>query len=307
MQIANPIYDVVFKYLMDDSKIAKLLLSTIIEEEITELSILPQENIANISKPSERREPGQIVFTVYKLDFSATIKTDTGYKHVLIEIQKAKYASDLMRFRRYLGEQYQKTHSVKIDDQIQEKTLPILSIYFLGHKLDHITAPLIKVKRHYYDLTNKQEIKEKEEFIESLTHDSFIIQIPALRTKYKTEAEQILSVFDQKHIEGDHHLLNIQEENYSEKYRPLIRRLQRAVAEPQVRKTMDIEDEILEELGSLERKLAKKDEVIAEKDQALVEKDQALVEKNQALVEKNQALVEKDQLIEQLRKKLGLI
>ena len=300
MQIANPIYDVVFKYLMDDSKIAKLLLSTIIEEEIIELNFLPQENIANVTKPSERRKRGKIVFTVYKLDFSATIKTDTGYKHVLIEIQKAKYATDLMRFRKYLGEQYQKTHPIKIADQIQEKALPILSIYFLGHKLENITAPLIKVKRHYYDLTNKQEIKEKEDFIESLTHDSFIIQIPALRSKYKTEAEQLLSVFDQKHIEGDHHLLNIQEEDYSEKYRPLIRRLQRAVAEPQVRKTMDIEDEILKELEDLEREIAKKDDAIAEG-------KQIIAESKQIIAEKDQALVEKDQLIEQLRKKLGLI
>jgi hypothetical protein len=30
MQIANPIYDVVFNYLMEDAKIAKLLISSII-------------------------------------------------------------------------------------------------------------------------------------------------------------------------------------------------------------------------------------------------------------------------------------
>ena len=30
MLIANPIYDVVFKYLMEDSKIAKLVISSII-------------------------------------------------------------------------------------------------------------------------------------------------------------------------------------------------------------------------------------------------------------------------------------
>jgi len=29
IQIANPIYDVVFKYLMEDNKIAKLIISTI--------------------------------------------------------------------------------------------------------------------------------------------------------------------------------------------------------------------------------------------------------------------------------------
>ena len=43
---------------------------------------------------------------VYRLDFAAKIKTDTGDQTILIEIQKAKYAADIMRFRRYLGSQY---------------------------------------------------------------------------------------------------------------------------------------------------------------------------------------------------------
>jgi hypothetical protein len=38
MLIANPIYDVVFKYLMEDNKIAKLIISKIINDEIIELN-----------------------------------------------------------------------------------------------------------------------------------------------------------------------------------------------------------------------------------------------------------------------------
>jgi hypothetical protein len=45
MLIANPIYDVVFKYLMEDNKIAKILISKILNEEIIELNAKPQENI----------------------------------------------------------------------------------------------------------------------------------------------------------------------------------------------------------------------------------------------------------------------
>ena len=37
MHIANPIYDVVFKYLMEDNDIAKLIISTIIGEDIVAL------------------------------------------------------------------------------------------------------------------------------------------------------------------------------------------------------------------------------------------------------------------------------
>jgi hypothetical protein len=40
MQIANPIYDVVFKYLLEDNKIAKKLISLIIGEEIQSLTLV---------------------------------------------------------------------------------------------------------------------------------------------------------------------------------------------------------------------------------------------------------------------------
>jgi hypothetical protein len=179
MQIANPIYDVVFKYLMDDSKIARLLISTIIAEKVISLDFRPQESIGELKDRS---------LTVYRLDFSAKIKTTDGYKNVLIEIQKAKLATDIMRFRKYLGEQYQKkenSYEVEISGRTQRKAMPILSIYFLGHKLDHITAPIIKVNRQYLDPTTGNEIKEKDEFIESLTHDSYIIQIPHLRKRFQ--------------------------------------------------------------------------------------------------------------------------
>ena len=69
MQIANPIYDVVFKYLMEDKKIAKLFLSTIIEEEIVTIDFLPKEQTLFMEKGS---------LTVQKMDFSAKIKTENG-------------------------------------------------------------------------------------------------------------------------------------------------------------------------------------------------------------------------------------
>ena len=43
MIIANPIYDVVFKYLLEDIDIARELLSTILGEEIIGLEVKPQE------------------------------------------------------------------------------------------------------------------------------------------------------------------------------------------------------------------------------------------------------------------------
>ena len=123
MLIANPIYDVVFKYLMEDAKIAKIVLSSIIGQAIEKISFLPQEFISDIDKEkisktrksSTTRRENKNGLTVYRLDFSAQIKTAEGLKQVIIELQKAKFPTDIIRFRQYLGQQFadKKTSSLK--------------------------------------------------------------------------------------------------------------------------------------------------------------------------------------------------
>ena len=279
-QIANPIYDAVFKYLLEDNDVAKLVISTIIGEDITELDLLPQEGTVELKDRS---------LTVYKLDFSAKIKTKDGIKQVIIEIQKAKYSADIMRFRRYLGQQYSNKNNTQTyrtkdckgkESKEKKKAIPILTIYFLGHKLKNVEAAIIKVKRDYIDLSTNKKIEKKEDFIESLTHDSFVIQIPYLKGKFRTDLEKMLNVFSQDEInlntENLLHELTIEEENYPEKYRSIIRRLQRAIAEPDVRARMDVEDDVLEELQDKERKIEEKDKVIEENKKVIEEKDKTI-------------------------------
>jgi len=306
--IANPIYDVVFKYLMEDTDIAKLILSTIIDEEIESLDFLPQENILTIENRS---------LTVYRLDFSAKIRLpDQSFKQVLIEIQKAKYSTDIMRFRRYLGEQYKKTTSIyyykeKGKKRVKKRALPILTIYFLGHKLENFDIPVIKVKRRYTNGISEEVLKGKESFIESLTHDSYVIVIPELSSEKQSDLEQMLAIFDQTLIVSDEHILLIKESEYPEKFKPIIRRLNMASASHEIRQKMEAEDEIIEELQSLERAIEEKNEALAEKDNALAEnkkqlaeKDNALAEKDNALAEKNNALAEQKRIIEKLMQEL---
>ena len=149
MHIANPIYDVVFKYLLEDNKVAKLLLSAIIGEKIEELDFSAQEHTVDIERPEKPS------FTVCRFDFSAKVKTDKGFKTVGIELQKAKLQSDLMRFRRYLGVQYQKSDNVYLVNhkkptnqatpEMIEKPREIYCIYFLAYGMDLPTRPVLKV------------------------------------------------------------------------------------------------------------------------------------------------------------------
>ncbi|TAE35064.1 MAG: hypothetical protein EAY66_10065, partial [Sphingobacteriales bacterium] len=43
MVIANPIYDVVFKKLMEDNRIAKFFIGTLLEQTIDSVEVKPQE------------------------------------------------------------------------------------------------------------------------------------------------------------------------------------------------------------------------------------------------------------------------
>jgi hypothetical protein len=122
MHIANPIYDVVFKYLMEDEESAKLLISAIISQEVISLKLEPKETVKKLGEPS---------LLICRMDFAVKIKTQKGEKLLLIEMQKAKLPSDIMRFRRYLGEQYgneKNVYSLEKEGKTSESALPILTI-----------------------------------------------------------------------------------------------------------------------------------------------------------------------------------
>ena len=257
MLIANPIYDVVFKYLMEDAKIAKLLIGSIIDCEILDLEFRPKSFSAKVTRDADAIKP---FFTIYYLDFSAKIKTAQGEeKLVVIEVQKAKLPTDIIRFRRYLGQQYSNKNNFYLAPNKEGKTvrkaLPIISIYFLGHTLDNIHGiPVIQVNRKYLDAYSKTEITQKDQFIESLTHDSYIISIEDLKERRRNELEILLSIFDQDNRTEDQHILNVREEDFPLQFRPIIRRLQHAVEVPEIRDNMEAEDTILEEFEDQERR-----------------------------------------------------
>ena len=213
MHIANPIYDVVFRYLMDDKDIARLIISKIIDTEVLDIQFSAQEKSVTL---------GERNLTVYRLDFTARIQTEEGEKQVLIEIQKAKFLTDIMRFRKYLASQYadeqHKTTVTVKGGKEKQKALPIISIYFLGHTLEHHDVPVLKIGRQYIDVATGEVLSKKEYFIESLTHDGYVVQIPYLTGRRRTDLECLLSVFDQAQQTQNRHILDLKESIYPNNY-----------------------------------------------------------------------------------------
>jgi len=287
VRIANPIYDVVFKYLLDDEKVARLVLSALLGKEVLELEFRPTE----VHHEAARPDGTQLL--VLRMDFAATLRQEDGArKLVLIEIQKARTAWDVQRFRRYLGSNYASPENVYLDPEGKQQALPIVTIYFLGEGLECVDVPVLKINRHYLDLATGDEVKITDPFVEALTHDSIVVQINRLKNRRRNDLERLLAVFDQgRASRSDPHLLDILEENFPERHREVLRRLMRAAAEQEVRDKMDVEDDIL----------------TAFQDQARESADlrQALVEKDQVMEKNAQALEEKDRLIADLKKRLS--
>jgi hypothetical protein len=310
MYIANPIYDSVMKYLLEDNKLARLFLGTIIGHKIEKLEPRPQEYILDLDEAGQtrRRKKSAPFLTVYRLDFSAQIRLPDGTQQlVVLELQKAKFHTDIMRFRRYLGQQYARKENIykqKVFDKktksnkFVKKALPIISIYFLGHRLEmEAKHAIIGTKRQYVDLSTGEIITEKNNFIESLTHDSIVIQLPELKQQRRTDLENLLSIFDQSYKTTDIHILNIDETNMPEQFKVILRKLQQAMADTKVRMTMTAEDDILDELGEKEREISDLEENVAGKDKIIEEKDKILEENAKVLEAKEKELEAKEKAL----------
>lgn len=266
MVIANPIYDVVFKRMMENNKVAKFFIGTLLEQTIETVIVKPQEftytdELAGLA--------------VFRLDFIATIKTESGeLKKVLIEIQKAKNQIDLMRFRNYLGEQYKKENTIDGEKVI----LPITTIYILGFKLPEITTSCLKVERNYKDLINKTKLETKSDFVEKLTHDSFIVQVDRITGSYKTRLDKLLSVFEQTNfVDSNKITKEFLHDADIEEVKIITEILHHSGTNPKERKEIENEQEAWRTVNAmfedkekeLRKELNEKDNVINQKDKII--------------------------------------
>jgi hypothetical protein len=262
MVLANPIYDTIFKYLLEDIELARELISKIMGETIVELTPRPNE----ITDKSKKYE-----VLIMRMDFAAVILTQEGeHKKVLIELQKAQQLEDIMRFRKYLGHNYAKADST--DGKTETVNgLPIVTIYFLGFRLKSIDTPILKVNRTYLDLLTNQPIQAKEEFVEKLAHDSYIIQIPRLRREVRTELESVLKIFNQSYISGIRTQLTVPKEDVEEGsalLQKMVDRLRRAATDTDVLRELELEEDFEKILDHAHRKamLSEEKAILAQED-----------------------------------------
>jgi hypothetical protein len=182
MIIANPIYDVTFKRLLENDSAAKFIIGTILDCEVLSLEPTIQE------RTDVDKETGKI--TLFRMDFAATIETrDEGRKRVIIEMQKALHLGDIYRFKNYLGEEYKRSE------------YPIISIYILGFNLS-VDSPAFAARPDCWDLTTNEKLDVNDSFVEHLTHKAYFVQTLRIKRSFNTKLEKLLSIFEQADFVG---------------------------------------------------------------------------------------------------------
>jgi hypothetical protein len=270
MKIINPLYDIAFKYLMENNRLARKVLSVILDEEIDELVIGQQETISPYHP---------LKLTLFRLDFKATLRKADGSRHtVLIELQKSKFPSDIQRFRKYLGATYmQQGHEAAQVQEPPQGMLPIIAIYILGYNLDDLPYLAITVNKEVIDSVNKQRVEVKSFFIEHLTHRAHIIQVLRLPQQRLTRLEQFLSLFNQAWCTHENIVLDLQE--VPDEFADIAQYLQGPLMDEKFRRNMLAEQELDSVFGP---QLAKLEQAEQKLQQAEKEKKEAIEKREEA-------------------------
>ena len=276
--VVNPIYDTVFKYIMQDEKVGNILKTKVV-------SIQMNNNEYAAMLPDGKK--------VFKLDFSATILDRDGKQQLVhIEVQKALEEGEIMRFRSYLGAIYMDSTKKYLETIQNPKTkeettvehpLPIHSIYILGHELgDGLSESVMHGENIFKDQDgNIIQIPANNDYINGLTHTVTFVIAPLTKKNVKTHLDRLLTIFsditpNSQEIELDEYY------DDSEDYRTLMRALQKASADKQLRGNLDLEQFAWGNQMKMERRAQELQSKLDEKDAQLAAAIKALSATNSA-------------------------
>ncbi len=287
--VANPIYDSVFKFLMEDERIAKTVLSALLKKEVVSVEMRRHEH-PNITRDN---------ISMFRIDFAARVMQDDGSTRlILIELQKTWLSTETLRFRRYLAAQYNAEENMLKDSNSEAGpyAIPMIAIYLLGHRIGDIDKAVVYVNHKALDYDGKEiENGENDPFINSLTHDSIIVQIPLLHGKINNKLDRVLSVFDQsQRDDSNQHIVRLDINNYEgdSELMHLVHRLGLAAMNASVRQEMDDEDEFFSAIESRDTQLMQMNKRLSETTSQLNETTSQLNETTSQLNETTSQLNE---------------
>ena len=278
ISVANPIYDSVFKYLMEDKRIAKTVLSALLKKNVLHVDTRRHEH-TNTTRDN---------LSMFRIDFAATVEeADGNTKLILIELQKTWVETETLRFRQYRAAHYNAQEHIRQAEDGKKYGVPMVAVYLLGHKVGDINHPVVYVNHDTYDYDGKMvENGKKDPFINSLVHNSIIVQIPLLHGKINNRLDKVLSVFDQKQRDPQNRqIINIDEDKYKNdnEMMYIVHRLSAAAANAKLREDMNVEDEFFSAIEDRDTAIMNRDKIIAEQNSQIAAKNSQIAAKNNQL------------------------
>ena len=300
MKVANPIYDIVFKYLMEDERIAKTILSALLKKEVLDVKI----------RRNEYTNSNRENLSIFRIDFGATIlESDGSRRLILIELQKTWLETETLRFRQYLGVHYANPENI-LPESKDGYAIPMVTVYLLGHKVGDIEEPVLYVRRQSYDYNDNLVTKGlPNPFVDSLTHDSIIVQIPRLHGQINNRLEKVLSIFDQSHLSNSSkQVLDIDESLYAgdDDMLHIMHRLMAAASDSKMRHEMNVEDEYYSVIEKRDTTIMLKDREIAEQSATIQEQGATIQEQETMLRSTVKLLIDAGMTPKQIAANLGV-
>ena len=279
MKIVNPLYDKAFKYLMENEKYARTVLSVILDQEVVSVDLSQQETVF---------EDQQKKLSLFIMDFNATIRQEDGQlRTVLIELQKSKFTDDIRRFRNYLGSQY----ITKRKQTTEELPIPLVTIYLLGYELEGNPFLAVKSGQVLTDATTHEPVQIEDNFLKYLTHESYLIQVVRLPEQRRTRMERFFTLFNQTWVSDENYILDLEE--VPEEFGEMVKYLSNPLQDEAFRRQLELEDQVTHELEKWEQKLqaaqAQAKEAKVREEEARVREEEERKLKEEAKVREEEA------------------
>ena len=293
MEIANPIYDAAFKYLMQDERAARTLIGRITGMAVESVAFRPQE--VAVPRSGGADDGPMPPLALFRMDFAARVRTAEGQeRQVLIEIQKAKAPTVIERFRAYLGQQYASPENLALTDAGRRMAVPLVTIYLLGYRLGLSEESVVDVHPCVRERRTGRELDPGHPFIEGIQHRTHIVQIPHLASSPRNELERFLAIFDQGLVPAwrtDNHVLSIDESAYPADCAFVLRQLRGAIEQEDVRRYMQGEDLLLRDSILSAEQIARATQRAEQADQRAEQADQRAEQADQRAEQADQRVV----------------
>lgn len=316
--ISNPLYDEVFRYLMDDLESATIIISTLLNQTIINLKPLSND-LVHIHKNTQAKDNNSSI-ELMRLDYSAEILNKDNTKElVTIELQKAKLRTDEIRFRKYIAENLKKTEQIIADEidpktkfpKVIEKTYRFIPIFILNFEIEtEICDLVIQTDRNIHGVFTGKQLQGQNEFLDNLMYNLIVVQIPYINRisefdlqddKHKLALYKLFQLFNQSNpADRENHSLYINEDEIPVEYSRIVHRLANVNAnDPQLYQKLILEDTALKEILEMQSDIYYYKENNLKQKLTILEKDKTIEQNNKTIEENNKTIEDNNKTIEQ--------